>query len=537
MENSLILFKFDYVNILLTLSLTGYVAFFYLTLFLKRSNYSFIYSTHIFSVLLWVIAMLFYRNAQNNQNLLTYAKILYLTAAFIPFIYYFFIQKFLQLKKSNFLNVFLILFGLFSIGISVFSIDRVNLNSSSENEVYFNKLIWIYSIHIVLFFTLAFFDLLKNYFNSKSSQKKIMFFMIFGSIISALLSGISNLILPNVGIFFLNWFGQVISLLLVITTSLAIIKYNLFGTKGINFIAFISFFLTTIILRGLFTTSLIDLLFNIFLFITSSVLGYLIIKNFVEETEEKDRILILNRKISEQNKKIEIQKNSLEELLKVKDETLHIVNHQINTPLSIIKSAAQMLKDKLWDVDKYLQVSDIEVNRLSQTVSQFLSAKRADDKTLVLNKSKVDLTTIINSIIEEKKLVKKVRDQKMEIIFTNETEFPQLNCDVGKITEVISNLLDNAISYSDKRIEVELKLLKKELVFSVKDTGIGITKEIGEKLFQRFSRGENAEKVRPSGTGLGLYVCKQIVEAHGGKIWFESKGLNQGTTFFVSLPL
>jgi signal transduction histidine kinase len=101
------------------------------------------------------------------------------------------------------------------------------------------------------------------------------------------------------------------------------------------------------------------------------------------------------------------------------------------------------------------------------------------------------------------------------------------------MTEVISNLLDNAIAYSEKNIFVKLEKEDTKTILSVQDTGIGIAKENLDKLFSRFTRLENAQKVRPDGTGLGLYVCRQIVEAHGGKIWAESEGEGKGSTFKI----
>jgi hypothetical protein len=183
-------------------------------------------------------------------------------------------------------------------------VGSVTLNSGKENGVYFNSLIILYSTHIVLFFALSFIDLVKRYLASNKKEKKTMFYMVLGSILSASLSGVSNLILPNIGIFSLNWFGQVVSLFLVFSTGYAIIRYRLFGSKGVTFVMFISFFLTTIILRGVFSSSIIDLTFNAFLFITSSVLGYQIINNFVLQTEQKELLANLNKQLTSQNKKI-----------------------------------------------------------------------------------------------------------------------------------------------------------------------------------------------------------------------------------------
>lgn len=427
------------------------------------------------------------------------------------------------------------IFAFLAIISSVSSVDRVVLNSQKENEIYFNNIIWFYSAYVIIFFGLAFKQLLEKYFKLDEKDKKMISYMVLGSLVSAILSGVSNLFLPNIGIFSLNWFGQVISLSLVFSTGYAILKYKLFGVKGVTFVSFISLFLTSVIIRIVFSSSRIDLFFNSFLFFMSSFLGYLIIKSFITETEEKDRVLKLNKKISVQNQKIELQKKSLEDLLHLKEETLHIVNHQLNTPISIIRSALSMYQDKIWTEDKFVKVVNTEIDRITQTATQFFTANKVEGK-FNLNITKADLNTLVQTLIDEKSLLKKVREDNMKIIFKAKGNLPPANCDIEKITEVISNLLDNAIYYSNKNVNVSLDFKENNFIFKVQDSGIGIKKGLETKLFERFSRLDNAKSTRPDGSGLGLYVCKQIVDAHGGKIWVESEGEDRGSTFFVSLP-
>jgi signal transduction histidine kinase len=270
-----------------------------------------------------------------------------------------------------------------------------------------------------------------------------------------------------------------------------------------------------------------------------SILGSLI---YVHERAQlyknlEEYATTLEKEVKKQTEKIELQKKSLEELLKVKDETLHIVNHQVNTPISVIRSALQAFQDKIWTQERFIGVIDQELDRIRVTIAQFLAAKKAEDGKIVLNKNKADLGTLVKSLVSEKMLLKKVRENGIQIKWEEQSNLPAVVCDIARITEVISNMLDNAVNYSTKDIQVSLKNVGKNVVVSVKDSGIGVPKDKINSLFERFVRLENAKKTRPDGTGLGLYVCKQIVEAHGGKIWVESEGEGQGSTFFVSLPI
>jgi two-component system sensor histidine kinase VicK len=115
---------------------------------------------------------------------------------------------------------------------------------------------------------------------------------------------------------------------------------------------------------------------------------------------------------------------------------------------------------------------------------------------------------------------------------------PIIIVDRVKIRRVINNLLNNAIKYTPRGGSVRV-IVKKEdhqLVCSFTDTGVGIPVDEQEQLFQRFFRGSNVSKIQPDGTGLGLYIAKALVEAHHGKIWFESEE-GKGTTFYFSLPI
>ena len=114
-----------------------------------------------------------------------------------------------------------------------------------------------------------------------------------------------------------------------------------------------------------------------------------------------------------------------------------------------------------------------------------------------------------------------------------------MRVDKEKISLAISNLVDNAINYTKEgkiSIQFEYDSKDKQVKFSVKDTGIGISEEQQKRLFSKFFRGINAIKAETEGTGLGLFIAKNIIEAHGGRIWFESEE-GKGTTFYFTLPL
>jgi signal transduction histidine kinase len=147
-----------------------------------------------------------------------------------------------------------------------------------------------------------------------------------------------------------------------------------------------------------------------------------------------------------------------------------------------------------------------------------------------------DLGSICQSMFDAYQ--EEIKRKNLEFTFNKPQELPKVNVDVEKISLAIQNLLDNAIRYtpSGGKITVSLETKGNYIEFSIKDTGIGIPKTQQERIFTKFFRGSNALKTETEGSGLGLFIVKNIIEAHGGKIWFESEE-GKGTTFYFTLPV
>jgi signal transduction histidine kinase len=249
----------------------------------------------------------------------------------------------------------------------------------------------------------------------------------------------------------------------------------------------------------------------------------------------------LEKKVATRTAELQIQKRTLQSMLEEKEETLHIVSHQIKTPLTVINSAYEMWKDGLWTPDKTGQVVKTELDRMKDTMNIFFKAQQTDIQNKTLNTKINDLNVLLEELIKEKKMNKKVRDG--EIALNLDEDFKTLSpflFDSQNLTEVLSNVIDNAIIYTNKTIKISYKLHvikdKNFINIIVKDDGIGIETKDLDRLFGRFVRSENAKIVKPDGNGLGLYVCKQIMQLMHGKIWAESEGSEKGSTFFISLP-
>lgn len=225
---------------------------------------------------------------------------------------------------------------------------------------------------------------------------------------------------------------------------------------------------------------------------------------------------------------------------RMKTELVSIAAHQLRTPLSAIKWSISLLKDyvKGEEAEDLLGKLNESNERMINLIDDLLNVSRIEEGRYIYKPDFKDFIQITEAIIEPR--IETAERKGLNFYFKKPTGLiPKVKVDEEKISLCIQNLVENAINYTPKGGKVEAKIEydenKKEIIFSVKDTGIGIPEDQKNRIFTRFFRAENAIRSETEGTGLGLFITKNIVEAHGGKIWFESKE-GKGTTFYFSLP-
>jgi signal transduction histidine kinase len=228
----------------------------------------------------------------------------------------------------------------------------------------------------------------------------------------------------------------------------------------------------------------------------------------------------------------------LRQIDQMKTEFLSNVSHELRTPLQSIGGFAKLiLEGKVPDVEtqqEFLQIVDRESQQLGVLINSLLDMSRLESGRFQINKRLLPLRdTFIDSIKIFQSLA---RDKDVSLDVDIPETLPEMEADAERLRQVIVNLLSNAIKFSDPGGSVSAKLQTQngDLLFQVHDKGIGIDKESITHLFERFYRAE--DKLARGGTGLGLFICKQIIEAHDGRIWAESK-LGEGSTFSFTLPI
>jgi PAS domain S-box-containing protein len=229
----------------------------------------------------------------------------------------------------------------------------------------------------------------------------------------------------------------------------------------------------------------------------------------------------------------------LREVENLRSAFLSMLGHELQTPLSIIKGYTSTLarSDAKWNKKTLrdgLQVIEEECDRLSKLVSRLLLASRIESRTVTLKKEPIQLPAMAAKVVRRLESVTAIH--RFEVDFP--ADFPEVYADPDRMEEVLTNLVDNAIKYSPKggRIAIAGRASGDNIEVAVVDEGIGIPhRELG-RVFERFHRGENSHVQKVRGMGLGLYICKSIIEAHSGKMQVHSEA-GKGSRFTFTLPI
>jgi|GEM_PF-1245622 len=224
-----------------------------------------------------------------------------------------------------------------------------------------------------------------------------------------------------------------------------------------------------------------------------------------------------------------------QEVSRLKDEFVSLVSHELRTPMaSVLGFSELMLTRSLSEAKSRMYVETIhkEAVRLSGLINDFLDIQRMEAGRQTYNYSEVDFSLILRTVLN---IFSAERERIRTFV---PSDLPWLRTDPDRIVQALTNLVGNAIKYSPNGGDIEIAAYQNKegmVEISVKDYGLGIPKEAMGQLFSKFYRVDNSDRREIGGTGLGLAISREIIEAHGGKIWLESV-LGKGSTFYFTLP-
>ena len=497
------------------------------------------YFLNIITIIGWAVTMIYYR-LSSPDTIVIWSRLLYVAASIIASNFLYFTYIFPTYNKVNIkTKLYIFVPNLILISFCIFGnyiITGAKVNLSGENIIYWGKLYPLYVLYILFYFNLAFYRLAKKRKKSKDPIERIQLtYVLLGYMSSGLISFTTNLILPSFGIFILNWVGQVSTLFMAMSATYSIIRHRLFNTKVIVTELLIFAIWIIILVQLLLSRSISDIITNIVTLFLSIIVGMLLIKSVVKEVESREKIELLAKDLEKANVR-------LTDLNRQKSEFVSFATHQLRGPLTAMKGyASLLLEGEMGDLGKeakngIMRISD-SANTLVTIVNDYLNVSRIELGAMKYAFDTIELRNLIEDLIAELKPNIDKTGVKFSFTFENGVDY-RTTADRDKLKQVFANIIDNSLKYTPRgSIFAHLSLDKSrhKLIFTIRDTGVGIAPETLPHLFQKFTRAENASKTNILGTGLGLYVAKEMIEAHHGTIRAESKGEGKGSTFIVEL--
>ena len=383
----------------------------------------------------------------------------------------------------------------------------------------------------------GFIELVKKYLKAERNTKDQIRFLFIGLVSMFMMMIVFNLILPIV--FKINnfvYFGTYYVLPFVGFTTYSIVSKKLFDLKLILTETATIIVVIALAAQTFMSKSFSQWMVNGFILLLVTYGGIILIKSVRDEINRLKQI----QKLA---KDLEAANDHLEELDKVKDDFLSMASHELNTPIAAIEGYLSMiLVEKLAGVippkaKTYLDSVYASSQRLAHLVRDLLNVSRIESGRIHLLYEQKPIEDIINQAIME--ISPKVREAKHTLTFEKSAQpLPITWLDVTRITEIMINIIGNAIKYTDPGGKITVKAMSDDqiIVVSVEDNGRGIPQERQDAIFEKFTQADTL-KDQAKGTGLGMYISKKFIELHKGKIWFHSEGEGKGTTFFISLPI
>lgn len=314
-----------------------------------------------------------------------------------------------------------------------------------------------------------------------------------------------------------------------------IVRYQAFNVKLIGAQALVVGLISLIGSQLFFIREMTSYILVAITFILASIFGIILIRSVKEEVKRKEELQALTQELA-------IANQELKRLDAAKSEFISIASHQLRTPLTAIKGYVSLILEGSYGkvpmtLQDVLNKVYIVNNRMGQLVEDLLSISRIESGRVQYNFVEAQLEPIVADVVDMFTIMAKEKKLSLKIKLPSKS-LPKLTIDVNKIREVVSNLIDNALKYTKEGgVTVTVEGDTKCVSVRIKDTGIGVDPKESKRLFEKFTRSAETMKLDVSGTGLGLYVGRNFVEAHGGLLSVESEGSGKGSTFIIKLPV
>lgn len=504
----------------------------------KKKRVNQLFSLMTIFILLWV-TFGFFANILNQTSQILLCLKLNLVAVFLFFIAMYFFSVYFPKEKKRYpiLDKIVLVIGLIFIPISIFTdliIKSVEFKEWGANVVFGKGENVFFAIIVILTF-LILFNLFRKYFIlSKREKLKVQYFLI-GIALFALFNLIFNVVFPIIrGTYEYYQFGDYSAIFFLGFTAFAIVKRELFDIRVVLTQLLVGVIGLILFVQSIVAETFWQKVFGLGLFILFCIFGWFLIRSVLKEIELR--------------KELEKAYKELKKLDEAKTEFLSIASHQLRSPLTVIKGYISMaLSGNYGKVEGktkgFLKNVYISSERLIDLVNNLLNVTRIQMGKMKFEFQDIQIEDIIKDTVKD--FLPQAKGKGLSLKFekpilpqSQDKKLPKIKADSQKIRQVILNLVDNAIKYTEKgeiKVSAKLKVKSKKIQIVIEDTGIGLKKEEINDIFKIFDRGAEAPQVNTGGSGVGLYVAKEMVKVHKGRIWAESR--KKGSRFIVELPV
>lgn len=479
--------------------------------------------------------------SQNSEHLaLLWARMIWVTASLLIPTFYFFSIQFPRKETSHpILEYTFVGLGILFATLSLFSQLLIKGLKQQEwgNEVVYGSGILLFYIALVGAIIVGLWMILGKYIQFSKDEKLKVKYFIFGIAIYL----VSNIIIGVIAPYVFNnseytTLGDYSAIFFLAFTAYAIMKHQLFDIKVIATESIVILLSVGLLIEAVMSSSFSEGAIKVIIWILATWAGYALVRSVKQEIKQKEDIAKLAKELEHANE-------HLEELDKLKDNFMSMASHELNTPIAAISGYLSMILEEGMGGEipekarMYLDSVYKSSKRLAALVRDLLNVSRIESNRVHLIYVEAQMEELLDQAIME--VGSKVKEAGHELVFERPNQaLPKTWIDRDRIMEVIVNLLGNAIKYTESsgKIVVRAIIAGNQIQVSVQDNGKGIPPEKKDRVFQKFTQ-VDVLKDEVKGTGLGMYISKNLVELHKGKIWFKSEGEGKGSIFYFTVPI
>jgi len=499
---------------------------------LARNPLNFTWGIFCIAVLFWGVGAYFIGIASDGFQALMWWRIAYIGVIFIPVIFLHFVLRFLAIRSPIGMSALYIGTTAFLVA-NIFSHSFIGGTRLMFGQLYYMTPTPLYNLFLAWFVIAIFYAHLliwKQMRSASGGRKQQILYFFLGSFIGFVGGGFSFLPVYNIAIY---PYPNIAVALFPIIMGYAIIRHRLFDIRVV--IAESLTIILWIVLGFRFIVSLgqQDALINGITLLIVLGLGTYLIRSIMRDVNQREQLQRLTTELQSANTK-------LTELDALKSQFVSFASHQLRSPLTAIKWQSQLLLDgtvgvlpeKALDTARGIEESS---ERMIELVNEFLNLRKLEEGKMEYRFEPTDIAELISGIVNSLKQL--ALHKNLKFTYINKATKTLCSVDRQKFSQVIQNLIDNAIKYTDNgSVQVALEAGDSgHLRILVSDTGHGIDQALIDKLFEQYIRDKN-DAVTIEGTGLGLYIAKQMMDAQHGSIRATSPGKGKGSTFIVELP-